>query len=356
MTDPHPNLPGPMLRRAAAWTGAVEELSSEERAMLASLERPRSVDDARGELPRAAAMRAIDSLVRKGAVEPVFETDAAELVAIEDALGALRRVSARSGDAAHRVAEAMERALYGDGVDELSPAADAFADAFDAVRPGARWLDAGGGVGRMAEPLLERGARVDLVDASADALRRAYLHLGAHTGLSLAHGLVEGLGRFNDARFDGALAIETLSYAADAPRALAEIRRVLRPGAPLLVSVESRAGAVLGDPKLTLEDVPEALANGRFDIAGFQRTRLWDADALGALLEGAGFEILWTGHSHHVAEGPLAHKLDAARLETDKAYRADVRALERRLRADPVLGPLGRVAVAHARRSAEDRP
>lgn len=95
-----------------------------------------------------------------------------------------------------------------------------------------RVLDVGGGMGRMAVPLAARN-RVTLCDLSPDMLR-----LARSGSSSVLEGLVVADARalpFCTGWFDAALCIDVLPHLPDAAPALAELRRVLRPGGLLLV-------------------------------------------------------------------------------------------------------------------------
>lgn len=111
-------------------------------------------------------------------------------------------------------------------------------------RPG-RVLDAGCGPAVMAEPLLERGAEVWAVDASEEMIRLGGERLAAHPARRRVHlrtGTLEGL-EFADGSFDAAIAMGVLEYVPDRLRALAELRRVLRPGGVLVLTIPSGISA-----------------------------------------------------------------------------------------------------------------
>ncbi len=111
-------------------------------------------------------------------------------------------------------------------------------------RPG-RVLDAGCGPAVMAEPLLARGAEIWGVDASEEMIRLGQEQLAAHPSRPRVHlrtGTLEAL-EFADGAFDSAIAMGVLEYVEDRPRALAELRRVLRPGGVLVLTVPSGVSA-----------------------------------------------------------------------------------------------------------------
>ena len=96
-------------------------------------------------------------------------------------------------------------------------------------------LDAGCGSGPLSAALRDRGAIVTGFDSSAGMLELARRRLGAGADLHLAD-----LGRplpFPDGAFDDVIASLVLHYLEDWTAPLAELRRVLRPGGRLIVSV-----------------------------------------------------------------------------------------------------------------------
>ncbi|GAA1772012.1 class I SAM-dependent methyltransferase [Nocardioides hankookensis] len=100
---------------------------------------------------------------------------------------------------------------------------------------GRRILDAGCGSGPLSAALRAGGAVVTGFDASAAMIELARERLGADADLHVAD-LAEPL-PFADAEFDDVVASLVLHYLEDWSSALAELRRVLRPGGRLLVSV-----------------------------------------------------------------------------------------------------------------------
>ncbi|MGE5638977.1 MAG: class I SAM-dependent methyltransferase [Clostridia bacterium] len=109
----------------------------------------------------------------------------------------------------------------------------------------ARVLDVGCGPAVMAEPLLERGSEVWGVDTSERMIRLGEERLAAHPArerVRLRVGTLEGLD-FADGAFDAAIAMGVLEYVADRVRALAGLRRVLRPGGVLVLTVPSGISA-----------------------------------------------------------------------------------------------------------------
>jgi SAM-dependent methyltransferase len=101
---------------------------------------------------------------------------------------------------------------------------------------GRRILDAGCGSGPLFSALRDRGAIVTGIDASAGMLEQARRRLGANADLRVAD--LAGPLPFPDGAFDDVIASLVLHYVEDWGPTLAELRRVLRPGGRLLVSVD----------------------------------------------------------------------------------------------------------------------
>ena len=101
---------------------------------------------------------------------------------------------------------------------------------------GRRILDAGCGSGPLSAALRDRGAVVTGLDSSAGMLELARRRLGPGADLRLAD-----LGSplpFGDGAFDDVVAALVLHYFQDWTAPLAELRRVLKPGGRLIVSVD----------------------------------------------------------------------------------------------------------------------
>jgi ubiquinone/menaquinone biosynthesis C-methylase UbiE len=101
---------------------------------------------------------------------------------------------------------------------------------------GRRILDAGCGSGPLFAALRERGAIVTGIDKSAGMLEIARRRLGGDADLRVAE-LGSAL-PFPDDTFDDVTASLVLHYLEDWGPALAELRRVLKPGGRLIVSVD----------------------------------------------------------------------------------------------------------------------
>jgi SAM-dependent methyltransferase len=101
---------------------------------------------------------------------------------------------------------------------------------------GRRILDAGCGSGPLFAALRERGALVTGFDSSAGMLEVARRRLGDDADLQLAD--LGGPLPFPDDAFDDVVASLVLHYLEDWGPALAELRRVLKPGGRLIASVD----------------------------------------------------------------------------------------------------------------------
>lgn len=167
----------------------------------------------------------------------------------------------------------------------------------------ARVIDVGGGPGRYALELAHRGYAVTLVDLS---LRQVDLALNVARDESMALTGCEGdardLSAFADASFDAVLLLGPLYHLfteADRRQAVAEARRVLRPGGVVFAAALLRYApirwAAKHDPELLIRE-PEAaraiLEDGQLrpPAGGFIDAYCMTPDELEPLMAGAGFE------------------------------------------------------------------
>ncbi|MFV5995265.1 class I SAM-dependent methyltransferase [Streptomyces sp. NPDC056231] len=101
---------------------------------------------------------------------------------------------------------------------------------------GRQILDAGCGSGPLTAALRDRGAVVTGIDASAGMVELARRRLGDNVALCVAD--LRYRLPFADGAFDDVVASLVLHYLEDWGPTLAELRRVLRPGGRLIVSVD----------------------------------------------------------------------------------------------------------------------
>jgi ubiquinone/menaquinone biosynthesis C-methylase UbiE len=112
------------------------------------------------------------------------------------------------------------------------------------VNKGDRVLDAGCGAGRFTRELVQMGADVVALDISTKQL--ALCQERAPGARDYILGSITDLSRFESGSFDVVLALGgPLSYCFDrADVALAELKRVARPGARLILSVMNLLGTI----------------------------------------------------------------------------------------------------------------
>jgi SAM-dependent methyltransferase len=175
---------------------------------------------------------------------------------------------------------------------------------FDALDlcPGLSLLDVGCGPGVLLRALdaSASGVRTAGLDAGAERLLQAR---AAPTPSPLLRGDALRL-PFRDASFDRVLAAEVLEHLREDGAALREIRRVLRPGGLLAISVPHEDYPFLWDPI----------------------NRIWTA------LGGAPFRTgplvgIWTGHERLYRPGDLAARVAAAGFRVERVEEATHHAL-----------------------------
>jgi arsenite methyltransferase len=108
-----------------------------------------------------------------------------------------------------------------------------------ALQPGERVLDIGSGPGFLATEMAQEvgsGGRVVGIDPSESMLAIAERHAGPGAAGPVEFKVGDALSLpLEPASFDAAVSTQVLEYVDDVPAALAEARRVLRPGGRLLV-------------------------------------------------------------------------------------------------------------------------
>ena len=247
-----------------------------------------------------------------------------------------------------------EWALYGDACDPLSPSAPEYAlkalqrdiyleiwsPVLSGLAAGARVMAAGGGTGRFAQVLARRGLRVELVDASPEAVRRARRHLGESVPATVAD--ISQPDTLARAAYDLVLAVEVPCYATDPSRVMRQLRAALRAGGTLLFSVEARPGALLSDCDLSSPAAVQAvLDDGVITLPGLKHVHYYTREEARELAQESGFSVLGVEGVCYVPDGPLGRLVDAARLQ-DPSHAEEIRDIERRCRSHPVLRDLPR--------------
>jgi SAM-dependent methyltransferase len=216
-----------------------------------------------------------------------------------------------------------------------------------------RVLDAGGGAGRYAVRLAERGYEVTLLDASrrqAELAREKADERGVDDRLRVARADLRAL-PVGDGSHDAALCLGgPLSHVLDADErrtAAAELRRATAPGGPAFVSVMGllasvtrvmRAAGRVDPEDDETELLPALVRGGDYDAALLDRfdrepavgaMHLFRAAEFESLLEAVGFDVLTLA----ALEGPFSQRRDDLDLLTD-AHREAVRETLAELRED----------------------
>lgn len=223
--------------------------------------------------------------------------------------------------------------------------------------PSGRVLDAGGGAGRYAAHLAERGHDVTLVDLSRGQLsvaREKLRERGLAADVGIAQGTVDDLGVATDA-VDATCCLggplSHLTDERDRRRAARELRRVTAPGGPVVVSVMGRLGA-LQLFLLTghhLRALPDLLETGDVDAEtlseygyepDFAATHYFRREELRSLLSDAGIVV-----EEVVGLEGLASPLHDERLrdllgDPDDAERAALERVVRETADDPAVADL----------------
>lgn len=184
----------------------------------------------------------------------------------------------------------------------------------EALPESGRVLDAGGGPGRYSIWLAERGydvTHVDLTPDLIDVAREKARDAGVEDAIDHGRGDVRDLPHEDDA-FDAVCCLGgVLSHVVDGAerrRAVAELRRVARPGAPVFVAVIGRLGAVRYGIKETAEsdgdeaewnviehvartgDYTEAVVERYGAAEGWAENHTFRVAELEGLLSGAGLD------------------------------------------------------------------
>ncbi len=223
----------------------------------------------------------------------------------------------------------LERALYLDRWERL-------------VAPGARVLDLGSGIGRFSTWCLARGCEVEAVDPDLRCLRALVNHaaaIPAARGGRLDVHWATGETLPDVAPVDVVIASEVLCYVEDPERVLQNVRRVLKPGGALLLSVEARWGWALAYDS-PAEVLPALLGDGVIHVEGDRWVRTFEEADLRALLADWTVEDLVP--THYIPSGPFDDAAGTLSVE-------EVLAWEARLRAHPVTRAWNRAWLAVAR-------
>jgi arsenite methyltransferase len=134
------------------------------------------------------------------------------------------------GHDSHRLAEVYDRLSDSqfDGGKRLVERID--------VQVGDRVLDVGCGTGRLARWIAERVGPAGSVVGIDPLVERIAIARSRADGISFEVGRAEDLSAFASESFDAVCMSAVIHWVSDKPKALAEVRRVLRPGGRLGVT------------------------------------------------------------------------------------------------------------------------
>jgi len=116
------------------------------------------------------------------------------------------------------------------------------------VAPGMRVLDLGGGTGPLARHLIDRGARVTLVDSSLERVRIAVERCAGTGGLEAVVGDLDDLDPASIGSFDVVVGVGVFEYLGASPSRdalrsrLARAASLVAPGGSLVVGIENQLG------------------------------------------------------------------------------------------------------------------
>lgn len=182
---------------------------------------------------------------------------------------------------------------------------------------GARVLDVGCGGGLLSEALARAGARVVAIDLAPDLIEVARLHL-LESALDVDYRLqdVAILAQAEPASFDAVCCMEMLEHVPDPSAIIDACARLLKPGAPLVVSTLNRTPLAFAGAIVAAEYMLGLLPRGTHQYARFIRPAEfagWVRSAGLALedVQGLGYEPLT--RRAWLADSPAINYLACAR-------------------------------------------
>jgi 2-polyprenyl-6-hydroxyphenyl methylase/3-demethylubiquinone-9 3-methyltransferase len=161
----------------------------------------------------------------------------------------------------------------------------------DAVRPGAKWLDAGCGTGHFSRELARLGARVTGVDGAASMIEAARAY-DASVASDIAYRVTGDLARLQepDGAFDGILCSSVLEYLAEPNAALAEFRRVTRPGGALVVTLPNARALIRAAHSVQFAVTRATRSQPTPEYLAYVK-HMWSPRAAGELVAAAGYAV-----------------------------------------------------------------
>ena len=148
-------------------------------------------------------------------------------------------------------------------------------------------LDLGCGGGLVSEPLARLGADVTAIDAGQENIRVAQIHARA-AGLTIDYRATtaEALAD-TGARFDAVVSMEVIEHVADPARFLIDARRLMTPGAPIVLSTLNRTAEAWALAIVGAERVLRWLPKGTHDWHRFVTP-----DEMAAMMADAGLDLV----------------------------------------------------------------
>ncbi len=183
--------------------------------------------------------------------------------------------------------------------------------------PASRILDVGCGTGRLVEWIVQHDG--DVTAAGVDPLPdRIEIARSRCPAARFEVGQAEDLGAFADASFDAVCMSAVLHWVADKPKALAEARRVLRPGGRVgVTTIPHELGGAGTIAHVLLPLLQRAPYAGKVDLTAitFARHGTTVTDLV-KLVMGAGLELVelhvMQRNRHHASGADLVDFLEAS--------------------------------------------
>lgn len=212
-------------------------------------------------------------------------------------------------------------------------------------------IDAGGGIGRFAIELAKMGYKVNLVDSSEIALKKALRHFQNENlaNFDLHLGNAANLSMFSNNAFDAAFAIELICYSDIPDRVVKELVRVTKKNGLMIISVEGKYGGMLSDSNVSFDKLSTIFRDGLLYIKNHLYVHYYTPESLKRLLKRCGVEVMGIFSSHYITDG-IFHKLINIDKLDDKNYREDMLKIEKLCQKDHVLKNLARAWVAVGRK------
>lgn len=220
------------------------------------------------------------------------------------------------------------------------------------IPKGSSIIDAGGGIGRFTSELIKKGYKVNLLDSSEIALKKALRHFvnADLPGFDLHWGNVNNLSMFADSTFDAAFAIELICYTDRPDQALKELVRVTKKNGLIIISVEGKYGSMLSDRNVSFDRLPGIFKIGSLYIKKHLYVNYYTPKTLKQLLEECGIRVVDIVGSHYVTDGIFHRLINVDKLD-NKKYKNEIFKIESLCQNDPVLKGLARAWVVVGRKN-----